>query len=141
MNELSRYRIVLLRVVLFFIALCLVAAALLPSHRAIAQGLILGSAVSCFNVLHMASRVGKITDAAEKVAGGTKLEKRVGIGFSLRLLTSVIAVMIPLKFPQYFNVIAVVGSLVFAHFLLQILGMMFSIKEEKQTAKEKAKQS
>lgn len=145
MNELSKYRIMLIRVVLFFVALCLVFSVVLPAHRAIAHGLILGSIVSCLNVLHMAYKVGKITEAAVAVAEGTKLTKRVGIGFGFRLATSIVAVIIPLEFPHYFSEIAVMASLVFAHFMLQILGIIFSIKEEKarnkQAQKEKAKQS
>lgn len=148
MNELSKYRISLLRVVLIFAALCLLVSAFLPQHRAIAHGLILGSIVSCINVLHMAYKVRLIAEAAAAAAEGRPGRKRVGLGFGFRLATSILAMILPLEFPHYFNEIAVMASLVFAQFLLQILGTIFSIKEERmerrlkkeQAEKEKAEQ-
>ncbi|AWB46279.1 hypothetical protein DCC85_20330 [Paenibacillus sp. CAA11] len=130
MNELSKYRIVVVRVVLFFAAFCLVISAALPTHRPIAHGLILGSFVSCLNVLHMAYKVRKITNAA---AGKGKAGR--GIGFGTRLATSICAILLPLEYPHYFNEVAVMASLVFAQFLLLILGIIYSLREERKAGK------
>lgn len=144
MNELAKYRIMVVRIVLVFVALCLLISALLPDHRAIAHGLILGSIVSCINIIHMAYKVRLIIEAAVSAAEGKGIKKRAGLGFGFRLATSIIAIVIPLEFPHYFSELAVLASLVFAHFLLQILGIIFSVKEERMrdelARREKANQ-
>ncbi|ANS76148.1 ATP synthase I [Paenibacillus yonginensis] len=144
MNELTKYRVLVVRIVLIFAALCLLISVILPEHRAIAHGLILGSIVSCINVIHMAYKVRLIIEAAVLAAEGKGTKRRVGLGFGFRLATSILAIVIPLEFPHYFSELAVLASLVFAHFLLQILGIIFSIKEERLrdelARKEKAKQ-
>ncbi|WP_138495795.1 ATP synthase subunit I [Paenibacillus pinistramenti] len=136
MNELSKYLVTLIRVVLFFVAFCLFLSAVLPAQRPVMNGLVLGSVVSCLNVLYMARRIRLV---AESAATAGKGRKRAGIGFGVRLLTSVAAIMIALKFPQYFNQVAVIASLVFAQFLLQILGMIFAVKEGKSSDEQGGK--
>ncbi|WP_223066001.1 ATP synthase subunit I [Paenibacillus caui] len=143
-NELSKYRIVVVRVVLGLVAFCLLVSAALPTHRAIAHGLILGSIVSCINVLHMAYKVRQLLETAAAAGTGERRRKRYGLGFGFRLATSILAVVLPLEFPHYFSEIAVMASLVFAQFLLLILGIIYSLKEERmreKAKKEKADQS
>lgn len=130
MNELTKYRVVVIRVALVFVALCLVISALLPAHRTIANGLILGTGVSCLNVLHLGYKVRKLTNAA---AGSGR--PGMGIGFGVRIATSILAVLLPMKYPQFLDEIAVLSSLVFAHFLLFILGIVYSIREERSNGK------
>ena len=125
MNELSKYQLIVIRVVLFFAAFCLLISVFLPAYRLVANGLILGSAVSCFNVLYMARKIRRVADMAATVM--QEKRKRIGLGFGMRLLTSIVAIIIALKFPQYFNKVAVAASLVFAQFLLQIIGTVFSL--------------
>ncbi|MNR48831.1 hypothetical protein D3C85_1681180 [compost metagenome] len=51
------------------------------------------------------------------------------MGFGVRAALSILAVMLALKAPGYFNVIAVAGSLVLAQFLILFIGFRFSRKE------------
>ncbi|CAM2929590.1 ATP synthase subunit I [Paenibacillus sediminis] len=125
MNELSKYRRVLTMLTLYFLALCFLVAAFLPSYRSIALGLILGSSVSLINVIYLGYRVRKVTEA---VASG-KAGKRSGLGFGVRAALSILVVFVAMKKPEYFNVIAVAGSLVLAQFLILFIGFGFSRKE------------
>ncbi|MNU86012.1 ATP synthase I chain [compost metagenome] len=125
MNELTKYRRVLTMLTLYFLALCLLVAAFLPSYRSVALGLILGSSVSFINILYLGYKVKKVTEAV----ASNKAGNRSGMGFGVRAALSILAVMLALKAPGYFNVIAVAGSLVLAQFLILFIGFRFSRKE------------
>ncbi|MBP2001822.1 ATP synthase protein I [Paenibacillus shirakamiensis] len=122
MSELPKYRKVLTMLTLYFVALCLLLAALMPSYRSVPQGLILGSVVSWINAYYLGYKVMKVTDAA---ASGQSA-RRMGMGFGVRAALSILAVMMTVKLPMYFNVFAVVGSLVLAQFLILFIGIRFS---------------
>lgn len=106
------------------IAVCLVIAELVPGHRAVFYGVILGSSVSCLNVLHTGYRVRRVTQNV------TEGRKGSGFGFGVRIATSVLAVVLALKFPRYFDEIAVCASLVVGQFLLFIISFALVLKKE-----------
>ncbi|MFB5759916.1 ATP synthase subunit I [Paenibacillus medicaginis] len=128
MSEMARFQRVLWVVALFFMALCFLVAALMPHHRDVAHGLVLGTVVSCLNVLYMSYKVGKVASAAAGESG----KKVVGIGFGVRVATSILAMVLALEFPSYFHEIAVAASLVFGQLLLLVIGIILALLEDKQ---------
>ncbi|MDO7906519.1 ATP synthase subunit I [Paenibacillus sp. JX-17] len=125
MSEMIKLQRVLLMVALIFMALCFLVSAFLPHHRAVAHGLVLGSAVSCLNVLHLAYKVRKIADAAAGQGDG----KRAGLGLGFRLATSILALIPALEWPAYFSEIAVAASLVSSNFFLVFIGAIIAMRE------------
>ncbi len=61
---------------------------------------------------------------------GEGKKKRVGIGFGVRVATSILAVVLAIEFPAYFHEIAVMASLVTGQFLLLIIGIIFALQEK-----------
>jgi ATP synthase protein I len=129
MSEMARFQRVLWVVALFFMALCFLVAALMPHHRDVAHGLVLGTVVSCLNVLYMSYKVGKVASAAAGEGGNKRM---VGLGFGVRVATSILAMVLALEFPAYFHEIAVAASLVFGQLLLLVIGIIFALLEDKQ---------
>jgi len=124
MDELSRYRKVLAMATLCFVVLCALAALLAPHYRSIAWGMALGGAIGCINLTYLGYKVRQVADT---MAGEGK--RRVSLGFLTRAALSVLGVMLAFKAPQYFNMIAVAGSLLLAPVLLIIIGLGFSRRE------------
>ncbi|GAB6991291.1 ATP synthase subunit I [Paenibacillus pini] len=124
MSELSKYQKVLVIVTLCFLALCLLVSVILPAHRDILFGVVLGSAVSCINAFYLGMKVKQVSASA---AGES--QKRASLGFLSRAALSLLAVMIAYKNPAYLNMVAVAGSLLVAPVLLIIIGIRLSRKE------------
>lgn len=126
MNEMTRMQKKLWIVALIIMALCFLVFAFMSQHRDIAHGIILGTGVSCLNVLYMAYKVRQVANAAV----GEKKKRVVGIGFGVRLGTSILAVVLAIKFPAYFHELAVMASLAIGQFLLLIIGIIFTLQEK-----------
>lgn len=124
MDDLSWYRKVLALATLCFVVLCVLAAALFPDFRSIALGMALGGAIGCINVTYLGYKVRQVADT---MAGEGK--RRVSLGFLTRAALSLLGVMVAFKTPQYFNMIAVAGSLLLAPILLIIIGIGFLRRE------------
>ncbi|OZB93380.1 ATP synthase subunit I [Paenibacillus sp. XY044] len=125
MSELWKYRRVLTRATLYFLALCFLGAAVFPQYRSIALGMVLGSSVSLANSFYLGYKVQKVLDSVE--GGGSK---RVNMGFLTRAALSVLAVVLAYKRPETFNLYAVAATLVLAQFLLLFIGIRLSRKQE-----------
>lgn len=125
MDELSKLSRALTAGTLGFLTLCFLGGALLPDYQSIMLGMALGAAVSWINAYYLGRKVRHVLDAA--VNGGSK---RLNMGFLTRAALAVLAVFTAMELPQYFNVYAVAGSLVFAQFLLLFLGIRFSRKPQ-----------
>ncbi|WDM21686.1 ATP synthase subunit I [Paenibacillus polymyxa] len=126
MNEMTRMQKMLWIVAFGIMALCFLVSAFMPQHRDIAHGIILGTGVSCLNVLHMAYKIRQVASAA----AGERKKRVFGIGFGVRLGTSILAVVLAIEFPAYFHEIAVMASLVTGQFLLLIIGIIFALQEK-----------
>ncbi|MDT3428053.1 ATP synthase protein I [Paenibacillus forsythiae] len=125
MNETSKMNKLMIMTIMGIIAVCFIIAEIMPHRRTVFHGVVLGAFVSCLNVLHMAYKVRKISIAA---AGGSK--KRVTLGFSFRIATSILAIVLALEFPHYFNDIAVCASLAAGQFVLFIVGFVMVLNED-----------
>lgn len=123
MDELSKLSRTMTAGVLGFLSLCLVGSALLPNLQSILLGLALGAAVSWINAVYLGRKVRRVLDAA---AAGEK--KRINMGFLTRAATAVLAVFVAMRYPDTFNLYAVVGSLAFAQFYLLFIGFKSSRK-------------
>ena len=123
MDELSKYSRALTAGTLGFLALCFVGGALLPDYLSVLLGMALGASVSWVNSFYLSRKVRHVLDAA---AQGTT--KRVNMGFLTRVALAVLAVFAAMKYPHYFNVYAVAGSLAFAQLYLLFIGIRFSRK-------------
>ncbi|MDP4096096.1 ATP synthase subunit I [Paenibacillus sp. P96] len=128
MSEMARFQRVLWIVAFFFMALCFLLAALMPHHRDVGHGLVLGTVVSCLNVLYMSYKVRKVASAAAGEGG----KRIMGLGFGVRVATSILAMVLALEFPSYFHEIAVAASLVFGQLLLLVIGIILALQEDKQ---------
>ncbi|MET3207132.1 UNVERIFIED_CONTAM: ATP synthase protein I [Paenibacillus sp. PvR008] len=126
MNKMTQMQRMLWIVALFIMALCFLVSVFMPQHRDIAHGLVLGTGVSCLNVLYMAYKIRQVASAA--AAEGKK--RAMGIGFGVRIATSILAMGLALKFPAYFHEIAVAASLVTGQFLLLFIGIIFALQEK-----------
>ncbi|WMT40710.1 ATP synthase subunit I [Paenibacillus sp. D2_2] len=125
MDELSKYRRALTIGTLILLTLCFLGGALLPEHQSILLGLALGAGVSWLNSYYLGRKVRQVSEAA--VSGGSK---RLSMGFLTRAALAILAVYAALKNPQYLNVYAVAGGLVFAQLYLLIVGIRFSRKSQ-----------
>lgn len=60
MNEMTRMQKMLWIVALGIMALCFLVSAFMPQHRDIAHGIILGTGVSCLNVLYIPTKFDRL---------------------------------------------------------------------------------
>lgn len=125
MDELSKYRRALTVGTLVFLMLCFLGGALLQEYQSIFLGVALGSAVSTVNALYLGRKVQQVSDAA--LNGSSK---RLNLGFLTRTALAILAVFAAMKNPQFLNMYAVAGGLVFAQFYLLFTGIRLSRKQE-----------
>ncbi|OKP78136.1 hypothetical protein A3844_15185 [Paenibacillus helianthi] len=109
---------------------CLVIAEIMPHRRTVFHGVVLGASVSCFNIFYMAR---KIMNIAKSASGERK--GRATLGFGFRIATSILAIVLAIEYPHYFNEIAVCASLVTGYFILPIIGFIMVLNEDKHHAK------
>ena len=124
MNRLMLYSIV------GIIVVCLIIAEIMPHRRPVFHGIVIGATVSCLNIFYMARKVMQI---AKNASGERK--GRVSLGFGFRIATSILAVVLALENPDYFDEIAVCASLVTGYFILPIIGFIMVLNESKHQAK------
>ncbi|MGN7359262.1 ATP synthase subunit I [Paenibacillus sp. SAF-054] len=125
MNELWKYRRVLTRTTLYFLALCFLGAAVFPQYRSIALGMVLGSSVSLLNSFYLGYKVQKVLDTVASGEG-----KKVNMGFMTRAAVSVLAIVVAYQKPETFNLYAVAATLILSQFLLLFIGIRLSRKQE-----------
>ncbi|KAA8998025.1 hypothetical protein F4V43_17385 [Paenibacillus spiritus] len=111
--------------------ICLLVAELMPHRRTVFHGVVLGATVSCLNVLYMGFKIKQIANAA---AGGGK---RASLGFGVRIATSILAILLPLEYPHYFNEVAVCASLVAGQFTIFIVGFITVFNEDRTSRRER----
>ncbi|OKP98486.1 ATP synthase subunit I [Paenibacillus sp. P46E] len=111
--------------VLGIIVVCLIIAELMPHRRTVFHGIVLGASVSCLNVLYMAYKIKNIANAA---AGNRK--GRATLGFGVRVASSILAIVLALEYPHYFNEIAVCASLAAGQFTLFIIGFILVLNDD-----------
>ncbi|MBU8881055.1 ATP synthase subunit I [Bacillus sp. FJAT-29790] len=84
------------------------------SYQSIFLGLILGTALSLFNLWLMVRRTEKFGEA---VAKGEKVRS---LGMISRMASAVLAVMIAMKYPEDFHLISVVFGLMTSYIVIMI---------------------
>lgn len=89
-------------------------------YQGIVAGIFLGICVSLYNVLYLAKKVRVI----EENAIATKTSKYRGIGMINRFLMVAFAILLAVKFPAWFDVIAVAAGLPFCNILAVCLGFV-----------------
>lgn len=111
---------------LIFLAILVIGLVVLP-YKQILLGLLLGSIVSVFNMWFLQSRVKRFGEA---IAGGKSV---VGLGTFMRMLTSVLAIAIALRFDQLFHIYATVIGLVSSYLIMMIEAFIRSAIEANKT--------
>ncbi|TCT26403.1 ATP synthase protein I [Melghiribacillus thermohalophilus] len=90
---------------LYLLAVMFFCWALFPDYRQVLSGLILGSSFSFFNLWLLQRKINLIGYAAEK-------QQTVrAMGTFSRMAAAILAVMIALRFPQYFHLLFVIIGL------------------------------
>lgn len=84
-------------------------------YQTIFLGLILGTAISLFNLWHLARRTEKFGEAVSK--GG---KKKRSLGMFTRMAAAILAVIIAMEFPEYFHVLSVVIGLMASYIVIMI---------------------
>lgn len=118
-NSQRKWMLVLLAILVIGIAVM--------SHRQILLGLLLGSVVSAFNIWLLQNRVKRFGKA---ITDGKSV---VSLGTFTRMLTSVLAIAIALRFENLFNIYATVIGLASSYLILMIDSFIRAIIEAKRT--------
>jgi len=105
MDELLRRA---LRSALFFMSALLAAWAFVPEGRTVAAGLAMGTAASVVNAFLLRRRVELIGRMAAEGRA-----RRVGLGIGARIATVLLAVLVALRFPDWFAMPAVIAGCFF----------------------------
>ncbi|MBB6447177.1 ATP synthase subunit I [Bacillus benzoevorans] len=100
---------------IFFILAILVLGWGFTDYQTIFLGLILGTAISLFNLWNLARRTEKFGEAVVK--GG---RKKRSLGMFTRMAASIAGVIIAMEFPEYFHVLSVVIGLMAAYIVIMI---------------------
>ncbi|WP_172196352.1 ATP synthase subunit I [Saccharibacillus qingshengii] len=125
-SELPKYMRLLTRVTYTVLLIGAVWMLIAPHHHPVVLGIGLGASVSCMSAYYLGYKVRKITEAA---AEGRK--SRGGLGFSLRALAAIGAIVVAIEFPHEVNLQALLGSLVVAPFILLIAGIAANREESR----------
>src|SRR5699024_1733228 len=107
---------------LIFLAILVIGLGVIPNKQLI-LGLLLGSTISAFNIWFLQNRVKKFGEA---ITGGKSV---VSLGTFTRMLTSVLAVAIALRFDHLFHVYATVIGLVSSYVIMLIDSFIRAIVE------------
>lgn len=83
-------------------------------YKDIFLGLILGTAVSLFNLNLLARKVQSLTEAA------VKQKRPKPIGMLTRMAAALLAVVIALKFPEYFHLYSVIFGIMTSYIVIMI---------------------
>ncbi|MDQ0482332.1 ATP synthase subunit I [Guptibacillus hwajinpoensis] len=86
----------------------------ITSYKAIFLGLILGTILSIYNLFNMYRKVDRLGEATVK---GTKARS---LGLLTRQAVAGLAVLIALRYPEYFNLLGVVSGLMTTYLIILI---------------------
>lgn len=111
---------------LIFLAILVIGLSVLP-YKQILLGLLLGSVVSVFNIWFLQKRVKKFGEA---IAGGKSV---AGLGTFMRMLTSVLAIAIALRFDHLFHIYATIIGLVSSYIIMMVEAFVRSAIEASRT--------
>jgi|SRR5690625_539761 len=105
---------------LIFLAILVIGLGIIP-YKQILFGLLLGSSISTFNIWFLQNRVKKFGKA---ITGGKSV---VSLGTFTRMLTSVLAIAIALRFENTFHVYATIIGLVSSYLIMMVDSFIRSI--------------
>jgi ATP synthase protein I len=99
---------------MFYLLAILVLGAGFTPYLRVFLGLLLGSAISFYNLYLLQKKTTEFTEAV------AKSEKPRGIGMISRFAAASLAVIIALRFEEYFNMIAVIIGLMTSYLVIMI---------------------
>lgn len=111
---------------LFLLAILVIGVGVTP-YKQIFQGLLLGSAVSTFNLWFLQHKVKKFGKA---ITGG---KSSVSLGTFTRMLTSILAVVIALQYEELFHLYAVIIGLASSYLIMLVDSFIRAIIEANKT--------
>lgn len=124
MNSLENYQKKIIRITKYTLVLeLLFTIGLITPYSTIFLGLMLGTAVSLINSLYAAWKINRIGELAAKTKENNKI-KYSSTGMLSRMALSVLAVLLVLEYPQYFNLYSTLIGL----FITQIISVVDSIR-------------
>lgn len=106
---------------LYWLAILVLCAGFLPYTR-IFLGLILGSSISLYNLWLLQYKSDKF---GKTVAAGQK--PRTGLGTFTRMAAAVLAVLIAMRFDEYFHLYAVIIGIVSSYVIMMIDFILYQI--------------
>ncbi|MFP7492594.1 ATP synthase subunit I [Terribacillus saccharophilus] len=104
------------------LAIFVLGAAFTPYQR-IFLGLLLGTAFSLFMLWSLQSKITRFVNAA------AKNQRISGIGTFSRLLAAILAVVIALRFEEYFHLIGVAVGIATCYIVILIDSLVFRLKD------------
>lgn len=111
------------RQLMFYLLAFLVLGAGFTPYQRIFLGLLLGSIISFYNLWLLQRKIGIVADSAEK-------ERPVkNVGSLTRLASAALAVVVALRFEEYFHIVAVIIGLMTSYLVIMIDFFMFKSKE------------
>ncbi len=111
---------------LIFLSILVIGLGIIP-YKQIVLGLLLGSMISTFNLWFLQNRVKKFGKA---ITGGKTV---VSLGTFTRMLTSVLAIAIALRFENTFHIYATIIGLVSSYLIMMINSFIRTIIEANRT--------
>ncbi|SFB26480.1 ATP synthase protein I [Lentibacillus halodurans] len=107
----------------YLLAISVLGAGFTPYPR-IFLGLLLGGAVSFYNLWLLQRKIDAFAESVEKS------ESAVGLGTLSRMAAAALAVIIALRFDEYFDMIFVLIGLMTSYLVIMIDFMMFRLRNE-----------
>lgn len=111
---------------LYWLAILVLCAGFLPYTR-IFLGLILGSSISLYNLWllqYKSEKLGKTIAAGEKA--------RTGLGTFSRMAAAVLAVVVAIRFDEYFHLYAVIFGIVSSYLMMAVDVIVYQIAIRKR---------
>ncbi|MCT1901173.1 ATP synthase subunit I [Oceanobacillus sojae] len=111
---------------LYWLAILVLCAGFLPYTR-IFLGLILGSSISLYNLWllqYKSEKLGKTIAAGEKA--------RTGLGTFSRMAAAVLAVVVAIRFEEYFHLYAVIFGIVSSYLMMAVDVIVYQIAMRKR---------
>lgn len=119
----SQYQIMAVRQrkwMFYLLALFMLGAAF-TAFQQVFLGLALGGAASLYNLWLLQKKVQDLGDAV------VKQQKPKGLGTTARFATAALVILIVIKFPDFFNIVAVIIGLITAYIVMALDFIVFSI--------------
>lgn len=121
-NDLTTHLRIVFRSALYFLSLCLLVWAFMPSMKPYASGMVLGMVVSMINSRVLSTKIYQITEAVLQNNG-----RRVNSGFTTRVCIILIGLMVSVKFTQ-FNITTTIVGMFYIQTASFLIGFMSSRK-------------